>query len=407
MSAVSVRRPLVERIDAVRAALDAAGLDGWLLHDFRGNNPIALNGLGLRGAHLTRRFWCWIPAARLKTAPTLIVHRIETQRFEGAGLPVRVFTGWRDMLTQVSEALVGAERIAMEIDPDGLIPYVSRVDAGTVDWVRGLVKHIESSAGLADRFLNRIDAEQAESHRRAVGELYEIALAAFTMVQDRRRERMPVFEHEVQRFILESFDRAGLTSMGERPIVAAGTSGGDPHYSPSEERPKLVGGEEVLLIDLWAKEPEPEAVWGDITWCGFTGSSVPPRVRDVFNAVRTARDAAFEAVRGAWAREERAIAGFEADRAARSVIEQRGFGPYFTHRTGHNIGAAADHGDGPHLDDLETHDVRRLEPGLLFSIEPGIYLPGEFGIRLEIDVLMTDRGPRCFTPMQTALIRAG
>jgi len=383
----------------IQSSLAERGLDGWLLWDFRGQNPTAVAALGLAGHMLTRRWAYWIPRSG---EATMLVHRIEQgsmPRREGA---VRVYAGYRELGDRLGEILRGSRRVAMEYCPLGAIPYLSRVDAGTIELVRSFGVEVVSSADLVQDFLCRLTSAQIDSHRRAAAAIDHAKDEAFRFIAERIRAGRPALETEVQAHIMEAFRRARLVT-DHPPIVAVDAHAGDPHYVPRAETAKPCGRGTLVLIDLWAKEDAPPAVFADITWMGYAGSTPPPEIARVFDVVTRARDLGLETVRRRHAAGER-IEGWSVDRAVRDFIAAEGFGERFVHRTGHNIGAHADHGDGANLDDLETHDVRALVPGLCFSIEPGVYLD-EFGVRSEIDVVLEADGPKVYTPPQRDMVR--
>lgn len=372
-------------IEAAQAVLNELNLSGWLLYDFQGQNPIARTAVGLDDAHVTRRWFYYVP---LRGEPTLILHRIETSNVPE--LPGRrvVYSARPELQRALATALEGAFAVAMEYYPQGAIPYLSRVDAGTVEWIRSLGVDVTSSHPLVSRLLCTWDEAQRQSHQAAVEALCEIKDEALAWLEAALGRGEAVGELEVQAQILEGMARRGLET-DHPPIVAVGAHAGDPHYAPGPGRSAPIGRNHVLLIDLWARQQHPRAAYGDLTFMAWVGPDpVPERIDAAFRAVLAARDRARALVEERWAAGESA-AGWEADRAARRVIHDAGFGEAFTHRTGHNLGLRSAHGDGPHLDDLETHDDRPLIANLGFTIEPGIYLPAEdFGIRSEINVFM-------------------
>jgi Xaa-Pro aminopeptidase len=268
----------------------------------------------------------------------------------------------------------------MQYSPQNAIPYVSRVDAGTVELVRAFGVEVRSSADLVQRFEAVWSREQYASHRRAARGVREVVSEAFVEIGRRAQAGAGCSEAAIQRFILERFERRGLATA-HPPIVAAGPHSADPHYQPAEPSAPIAAGD-FVLIDLWAKEPQ--GVYADITWTGYVGAEVPARYADVFAVVRRARDAGVEAVRAA-VRAGRTLRGCEVDDTVRAVIGAAGYGDRFVHRTGHSIGYEV-HGNGANVDGFETRDERRLLPHTCFSIEPGIYLSGEFGVRSEVNV---------------------
>jgi Xaa-Pro aminopeptidase len=374
-------------------------LDGWLLWDFRGQNPTALAALDLGGHLLTRRWAYLVPR---EGEPVLLVHRIEAGSLPRRPGRVVSYAGYQELHDRLREILAGRRTVAMEYCALGAIPYLSRVDAGTLELVRSLGTEVVSSADLVQLFLCRLTVDQIDSHRRAALAIDRAKDDAFRFIAERIRSGHPALETEVQSRIMHMFERGGLIT-DHPPIVAVDAHSGDPHYVPRTEVARPCAEGSLVLIDLWAKENDPAAVFADVTWMGFAGEQPPARVAEVFDTVLRARDLGLDTVRRGHAARER-LEGWMVDRVVRDYISLRGFGDFFVHRTGHNIGAHADHGDGANLDDLETHDTRALVPGLCFSIEPGIYLP-EFGVRSEINVVLQDDGPRVFTPTQREIVK--
>ena len=387
-------------IDAIQSALRDDGVDGWLLYDFHGSNPIArgVTGMDATAKLTTRRWYYLIPATG---QPRALVHAIERESL--AHLPGdRLEYARRQQLKDGLKALVdGCRRVAMEYSPDCVIPYVSRVDAGTVDAIRSLGIEVVSSGDLVQRFEAVWDERALEMHRLASDRLYRIKDQAFALVGEHVATGTAVSEFEVQQAMVGWFAEEGLVSDSP-PVVAAQGSSGNPHYLPTETDTRAIGSNEIVLLDLWGKLDVPGAVFADITWVGYTASPVPSEIAVVFQVAREARDAAIDLVTDS-TRIGRELRGWEVDRAARAVIETAGYGEYFVHRTGHSLGEAV-HGNGVHMDDYETHDDRRLLPGTGFTIEPGIYFDS-FGVRTEVNMYV---GPReaCVTgPVQEDLVR--
>ena len=383
-----------QRLRAIQAALQDERLDGWLFYDFRGSDSLAYRILGLDSDALsTRRWYYFIPT---NGPPVGLVSTVEPHRLDGLPGTTRTFFTWQEHDRALAEILRGPRRIAMQYSPRNAIPYVARVDAGTLELVRESGVEVVSSADLVQRFEAVWTDAQWHSHVRAADAVGDTVHAAF----DYLRSAAPVSEYEVQRFILERFARHGLTTH-HPPVVAAGAHSADPHYTPGPEGSAVIRSGDFVLIDLWAKEPH--GVYADVTWTGFMGTSVPDRYRTIFEIVRTARDAAVAFVEDRVGRGQ-AFSGHEVDAAARAVITDAGHGDRFIHRTGHSIGEEV-HGNGANMDGAETRDTRRVLPRTCFSIEPGIYLPGEFGVRSEIDVYVTERDVRVTgRPAQTEVV---
>ncbi|MDP2362074.1 MAG: M24 family metallopeptidase [bacterium] len=367
-------------LEQIQELLRREGLDGWLFFVLKDRNPVAERLLGLPPGQIrTRRAWYWIPAAG---QPVRLEHRIESRTL--ASLPglSRHYLSHQSLREELARLLAGARRVAMETSPLGAIPTLSLVDAGTVDLVRSLGPEVVSSGDLAQAVGARLAPDQLHSHLEAAAMLRDIAADAFALAGRSLREGHPLDECGLQAFIKERFLAAGLV-WDHDPIVAGGRHSADPHHEPAGRSP--IERERVLLIDLWAKLDRPGAVYADQTWMGFTGGTVPDRVGEVWTLVRDARRAVRRLVADRQG-ESRPVQGWEADEAARRPIRAAGLGERFLHRTGHSIDEEV-HGRGANLDNLETREERRLIPGTVMSVEPGVYLD-EFGIRSEYDLLI-------------------
>lgn len=378
----------LERVDLaeVAKALGGLGADGWLIYDFHGLNPVAKRLLALSGLG-TRRLFVWIPA---QGRPVAVAHRIELQPLAKFPGEVRPYAAWKELHAEL-ERLVRGKRIAIEYSPDDAVPYLDRVPAGVVELLRRLGATVLSSASLVTRFAAGWSAAELADHRRAAEHLARIARETLDRLV---RERPEVTEFAVQQDVLAQLARAGLVTK-DPPIVAFGPNAANPHYEPAASGSGRLGDGQVVLLDLWAG-CSATTVFADQTWMGFTGS-VPEDVRQVWEAVRDAREAAVNLLRDAH-RAGRTLAGRDLDAVARAHIERKGFGAAFVHRTGHSIDIDL-HGSGPHLDSFETDDDRQLLPGVGFSVEPGVYLAGRFGVRSEINVYLAEDGPQV-TPVR-------
>jgi Xaa-Pro aminopeptidase len=392
-----------EALSGAREYLSESGIDGWLLEDYRGSNPILWNLIGNVG-HITRPCWFFVPS---DGDPVLLVHEVDAGRFsskveaaeiEGVQVQVRRFGSRIQMLSELGEMLSGRRVVAMEYSPEAALPRVSRIDAGTVELVRSLGVDVVSSGDVLQYSTERWTPAQRESHQVAMDGLVRTVHDAFAFIGENINWKLT--EHDIAEFIRGRFERLDLVAP-DGPIVAVDAHASDPHYEPAPDTSAIVRKNSLILIDLWAVSAEPGSVYGDITWTGFTGEPTP-RHEEVFRTVADARDAAVHFMQDAFT-QGRELEGWEVDRTARDVIEKAGFADYFVHRLGHSIGFEV-HSNGVNLDDWETHDTRKLIPGVAVSVEPGIYLP-EFGIRSEIDVFLGEHGPQVTGEIQQEIVK--
>lgn len=373
---------IAKRIEEIQEALREEGLDGWLFFDHHQRDPLAYRVLQYDPPRTpTRRWYYLIPA---EGEPRGMVHGVEPGMLDG--LPGRKtrYSGWGEQADTLKTLLSGCRKIAMQYSPNCAVPYVSMVDAGTVELVRSAGVEVCSSADLVQYFEARWNQAQLDAHLEAGRRIDEIRRQAFGRIGAKIRAGAHVDEFDIKQFILESFRANGLfTDHG--PIVAVNANASDCHYEPTSESKSEIKKGDWVLIDLWAKLDQPDAVYYDVTWTGYCGEQVPSEIENVFRVVLGARDAGIERVKQAVASGE-ALRGFEVDDATRNHIKSAGFEEHFFHRTGHSIGREV-HGTGANMDNLETHDERRVIPWTCFSIEPGIYLPA-FGVRSEVDVFV-------------------
>lgn len=386
-------------IEPIQEAIREEGLDGWLFFDHHERDPLAYRVLKFRPhGTMSRRWYYFIPA---QGEPRGLVHRIEAGVIGALPGSMERYSGWSSQLDGLRRLLGGAREVAMQYSPNCAVPYVSLVDGGTIELVRGLGVSVATSANLIQLFEARWTAEQLEMHLEAGRRVDRVRAAAFHRIGDALRTGAPIGEFDVKTFVRDAFEREGLVT-DHGPIVAVNANMSDPHYEPDAETGSPIHRGDAVLIDMWAKLDRPRAVYYDITWTGFCGASPRPEIEDVFKVVAEARDKAVERVQTAVS-SGKTLYGFEVDDAARGAIEAKGFGEFFVHRTGHSIGEEV-HGTGANMDNLETHDERRVIPGTCFSIEPGIYLP-EFGIRSEVNVYVGNGEARVTGEIQREMAR--
>lgn len=392
-SAVSDFAGLEARLDEIREGLREAGLDGWLLYDLHARNPVAgrLTGVG----DLTRRYFILIPA---QGDPTVLMHGIETAAWDAWPWRKARYVSWQALHEGLRD-LIGGLTVATEISPDDAVPAVDIIPAGVADLIRLAGADPVSSADLITRFYARWTEEGLASHRRAAGVLARVARETFQRAAAAVATGGRVTEGELFRWLLGQLTDRGV-GTGPDAIVANGLNAADPHYANDGEGAALEKGD-LILIDLWARESE-QAVYADQTWMGYLGAAVPDDVQRAWEAIRDARDAAVAFMHEEWAA-GRPLQGYQVDDACRGVVRERGYAEHFIHRTGHSIDQDV-HGMGPNIDNLETHETRLLIPGVGFSIEPGVYIPGVVGMRTEIDVYIAEDGPEVTTPEPQAEI---
>ncbi len=391
-------------LGAIQGALREAGFDGWLFYDFHHRDPMAYRILGLDIHAMTSRRWFYFVPA--EGEPVKLAHRVEPGKLDSLPGRQEHYLAWTELHEQLKTMVGKSAKVAMQYSPMNNIPYISVVDAGTVELVRSLGPEVVSSAELVQTFEAVSDEAGLASHRWAGEKVQEIKDEAYALMHRALVNSKPITEFEVMRFILERFESEGMITHGAKPIVGFNDHPVNCHFEPVEEDAYTLKRGDTILIDLWAARREPAGIYYDITWCGYAGDEPRAKYLEIWNTVRDARDAALDMVR------ERMAAGtptygHEVDDACRNVVTRAGYADYFLHRTGHNIGTEV-HGNGVNIDNLETRDDRKLLPGICFSIEPGIYLAGDCAVRAEIDVFITPAGEvEVVGPIQKDLIQIG
>lgn len=376
---------MLEKIKKAQKYLDREKLDGWLLFDFRRSNSLACHFLEIpEKSLLTRRFFYWIPKVG---SPLKIISQVENPLNHLPG-ESQIFRSWSDLAQLLKQLLKKNARVAMEYSPQGAIPEISKVDGGTIDLVKGCGAEVVSSGNLLQEFVAVWDENKMESHRKAAHFLDLTVAKAWNFIEGHLKSKSPITEYDVQQFILNEMTKEQFFT-NYPPICAVNENSANPHYAPSETWNKTIAKGDFILIDLWCKEKKPRAVYADITRVGVAANTPTEKQEEIFTIVKEARDAAFFFLKERL-EAGKEIFGYEVDQVCRGSIEASGYGDYFVHRTGHNIDEE-DHGPGAHIDNLETHDERKLLAETCFSIEPGIYLPGKFGIRLECDIILHDK----------------
>jgi Xaa-Pro aminopeptidase len=385
-------------IAEIQSALRDEKLDGWLFFDHHRRDPLAYEVLRFTpGSMMSRRWYYFIPA---QGEPRKLEHKIEAHTLDELPGSQILYAEWNEMVERLRKLTRGAKKIAMQYSPQCAIPYVAMVDAGTIELVRGLGLEIVTSANLIQYFEARWTAEQLESHLEAGRRIDRVRRAAFDRIGEKQRAGERVTEWEIKQFILDCYKDESIF-IDHGPDVAVNGNASNPHYDPSKEACSEIRRGDLVLIDMWGKLEQPASVYYDITWIGYCGDSVPDKIQRVFGIVTGARDRAIRKVQQAVS-DKHELRGFEVDDAARSYICEQGFGEYFFHRLGHSIGTNI-HGTGANMDNLETHDERKVIPWTCFSIEPGIYLP-EFGIRSEVDMFVDETSARVTGEKQESIV---
>jgi len=384
-------------INGIQNDLRTAKLDGWLFYDFRGRDPIAQGILQLPPGMRTRRWYYFVPA---KGTPRKLVHKIETESLAALPGDTLFYAGQEELRKNLAKLLGRAKNVAMQYSPKNAIPYVAMVDAGTVELVRGTGVKVVSSADLVQKYEACWSQAQLESHLAAGAVIDLVVRGAFELAANNVREKKTFTEYDLKQWILKEFESAGI-SVDQGPDVAVGPHASDPHYGPTPETASPIREGDLLLLDVWGKMKAAGSVYYDITWVGYLGAKVPEKMAKIFGIVREARDKAVDLIQSSVAA-GKPLQGWQVDMAARKVIEKAGYGKYFFHRTGHNIGQTV-HGNGVNMDGLETHDVRHLIPKTCNSIEPGIYLP-EFGIRSEVNMYIGEKEARVTGAVQKEIL---
>lgn len=388
-------------IQEIQKKVKEFGLDGWLFYDFHGRDPISYRVLKLDQRKLaTRRWYYLIPATG---EPKKLVHNIEKEKLDSLPGEKFIYLKWQERIELLKKILEGKKKIAMQYSPMNSIPYISTVDAGTIELVRSFGIEVVSSADLIQIFEAVLDDEEFASHKRAGEKIHKIMDICFKEIGERLRRNEEFTEFDIQQYILKLFDEERITSDGMSPIVAVNANAGNPHYEPTKELSEKIKKGDIVLLDVWGRENVDNSIYFDITWMGYAGTEIPEKFLKIFEIVKTARDKAVEFIRKRFS-VGKEVFGWEVDDVARGYIRERGYEKFFIHRTGHSIGREV-HGNGVNMDNLETKDERRLLPGILFSIEPGIYFD-DFGIRSEINVFISKKKePMVTGPKQEEIVK--
>ena len=375
-----------ETLPQFQEFLTKQDVDAWLLYDFHDLNPFSRQFAGLEAGNITRRWFYLLPA---QGTPRIIAHSIEENYFRELPGDLTLYSGWKELESNLADLCKGSPKIAMEYSPGAALPYVSKIDAGTMELIHSLGVEVVSSGDIIQYFHSRWTRQGYEMHKATVPIMHRIREQAFRAIAEAIKAGQPVNEYVIQQQMLREFEQAELVT-DHPPIVAVNAHAAMPHYIPTEDAHDPIKKGDLVLIDMWAKQDHPEATYVDITWTGFVGEEVPENIAAIFDIVKRARNTAVEFIQNRLSAGE-PVAGMEVDNACRGIIEEAGYGQYFTHRTGHSIDVEV-HGAGVNIDALEVRDDRQLIPNVGFSIEPGIYLPDEFGIRSEIDCFITESG---------------
>lgn len=391
-----------EKLERIQTELQNQNIDGWLFYDFHGRDNIGMRVLELSSKHLASRRWLyWIPA---KGEPIKLVHKIEPRQLDSLPGNKKIqYLHWKELRESIGELVKGSKKVAMQYSPMNNIPYVSIVDHGTVELVQSFGPKVVTSADLVSKFESYITPEEKKTHIVAAEKMHKVLDETYELIKERVRSGNNPNELEMQQFMHKRWKEEGLF-WDHGPIVGVNENAADPHYEPGAREPKIIQKGDLLLIDMFARLDQEGSIWYDVTWMAYLGKEVPQEVQKYWEICRDARDAGYNLVKERFAAEQD-IEGWEVDEATRAVIEKEGLGEYFVHRTGHNISTEL-HGNGTHMDNLETKDTRKIIKGSCFSIEPGIYMPDKkLGYRTEIDPFVNDDGTvECCGPIQHDLV---
>lgn len=385
-------------IENMQQIMTQEGIDSWLIYDFQGKNPIMAQFIRPKSM-ISRRLFLIIPASG---EPQLLGSKIDHDVIQALPFNASFYVSWQEMERELTHLLADCQVVGMDYSSGGELPTISRVDAGTVETIRKLGKTVVSAANVYQAGAAVWQPGTLEVHLEDCQRVAQIKDDAFAFIADRLRQDIAVTEYDVQQFIMQQFEQSDLFTPYP-PIVGVNQHSGDPHYSPEADNHAPIQKGDWILIDLWAKQPGFDHIFADMSWVGYAGLQPSAKQQEVFALVAEARDKVIDFLQ-IQTTQGQAIEGWQVDDVARQHITQAGYGPYFFHRTGHSLGPGDHvHGSGVNIDNLETHDTRKLIPGIGFSVEPGIYLP-EFGVRLEINVYMDQTGPRITTPVQREII---
>ena len=386
-------------LTAIRKAMMHSKIDGWLFYDFHGNDPIGKSILNISLTSIqSRRWYYYIPADGV---PVKIVHSIEREVLDHLPGKKEVYLSWLEMEKKIQDLFKGKEKIATQYSPKNAIPYISRIDAGTFELLKGFKLKLVSSADLVQQFEARLTKGQLNTHINAAKILYEIIEKSFKLIKQKTTKHQEVNEYLIQKFMMDEIKSNGLI-FDHPPLVATGENSGNPHYCPSKDQFSPIYPNSIVQFDVFAKENEEDAIYADISWVGFVGKAVPEEYLKIFDIIKKARDRAVEFIDQS-IKNQKPIGGWQVDDVARGVVKDAGYESYFLHRTGHSIGREI-HANGANIDNLETKDERKIIPGTCFSIEPGIYF-SEFGMRTEINVYVDKKGAHVYTkPIQQNIL---
>lgn len=376
---------MLKNFDKIQQHMKENGIDAWLISDFRGSNPAMCQIIGKK--FTTRRAYVYVPKIGV---PVVIYHIIDRNAYENLECERIMYVTWQELFENLEKLLKNDRCVAMEYSPMCTIPIVSWADGGTVDYVRSLGKTVVSSMDMFTLLTAVWSEENYKSHMYAAKNVQQTKDLAFKYIGAKLKSGEFVNEYMVQEFIMQEFDRRNMYAT-DRAIVGVNENSSNSHYEPTREKSSEIKQGDLVLIDLWAREKIDESVYADITWMGYCGSDIPDEYVNVFEIAKGGRLAACDLLYKA-EKEKITLPGYAVDDACRGYIEERGYGKYFLHRTGHSIGPGATvHAMGANIDNFETHDERGLLPCTGFSIEPGIYL-GKFGVRTETDVYIHSDG---------------
>ncbi len=389
-----MKKSLQEKIQKAQVYLKQNRIDAWVIYQFIDRNEFFDNFIEEK-IIASRRTFLVIPN---NDSPKLI-HSGVDGGFSDLRINELTYHSYDEFLTLTKEVLSKFKVIAMEYSPQSKIPHISKVDAGIIDVVKSLGIDVISSGNLLQE-VGGLNDQQVDSHLKAAVLLDEIRKDAISEVESNLRKGKEVSEYSIQQAILRITAEKNMETIYE-PEININANAARPHYLPTKDNSLPFKKGDLLLIDMWAKLKETGSIYADITWMFYRGYKLPTKIENAFNSALRGRDTAVKLLEKRIKKGE-PVYGWEVDKAARDSINADGYGEYFTHRLGHSLGTFV-HGNLVHFDNYENIDDRQIMNNHLGTIEPGVYIPGEFGIRSEINLLVKNNSVQVTTSKQESM----